>query len=149
MAPSVRRATLGSALSEVHQVRYYRLCALPFQKLHQMVICKGHVLDKDLAHNADSGLSQCFLNWQRIKSFYDTLTNLSIGPLTFRIDQTVYCNALPVFMQIIGRTLSALIRSHSVQTAHKQIAVNNGLYRLQQHLGRNLKSAVFLKALNT
>ena len=45
---------------EIGQIRYDCLCALGFEKLHQMIVCSRMELDKNLADNANARFLDVF-----------------------------------------------------------------------------------------
>ena len=139
-------AVVHAIVQEVHQVRHHGLRALGFQKIDQMVVGEGHILDQNLAHHADSGLAQGFVNGKIVKGFHDAAANGLIRPLALAADQRIDGDFQPFLMKGVGGTLLFFIGTHPVQAAHEQVAVDHAPQGGEQKAGGELEALVGLHA---
>ena len=139
-------AVVHAVVQEVHQIRHHGLRAFGFQQIHQMVIGQGHVFDQNLAHHADSGLAQGFVNGKIVKGFHDAAANGLIRPLALAADQRIDGDFQPFLMKGVGGTLLLLVGTHPVQAAHEQVAVDHAPQGGEQKTGGELEALVGLHA---
>lgn len=70
-------AVLEAVFHETQQLGHNGLGSLPLQYLDQIVVCQGHVLDEDLAHNAHTILPGNIPDRQGVK-FLDHLPDIAL-----------------------------------------------------------------------
>ena len=139
-------AVVHAIVQEVHQVRHHGLRPLGFQKIDQMVVGEGHILDQNLAHHADSGLAQSFVNGKCVKGFHNAAANRLIRPFALAVYKRINGDFQPFPVQSVGGTLLFLVGTHPVQAAHEQVAVDHAPQRGEQKAGGELEALVGLHA---
>ena len=111
-----------------------------------MIIGQGHILDQNLAHHADSGLAQSFVNGKRVKGFHNAAANRLIRPFALAVYKRINGDFQPFPVQSVGGTLLFLVGTHPVQAAHEQVAVDHAPQRGEQKAGGELEALVGLHA---
>ena len=94
---------------EIEKVRHDRLRALALQKLNEVVVCKRHVLDKDLADHADARLSERFIDGESVKILHDAAAELGVAVLRVRACEGLDADVAPLVVQRVRAALCKLI----------------------------------------
>ena len=111
-----------------------------------MVVGERHVLDQNLAHHADSGLAQGFVNGEIVKSFHDAAANRLVRPFALAVHQRIDGDFQPFLMKGVCGALLLLVGTYPVQAAHEQVAVDHAPQRGEQKAGGELEALVGLHA---
>ena len=102
---------------EIEKVGHDRLRALTLQKLDEVVVCKRHVLDKDLADHADARLSERFVDGEGVKVLHDAAAELGVAVLRVRARERVDADVAPLVVQ---RVRAALCQARTGRTRYRQ-----------------------------
>ena len=133
-------------VEKVQHIRHHGLGPLGLQNFNQVVIGQGHILDQDLADHAHPGLAEGLVNGQAVKSLDNTPANPAIGIGGVLIHQRLNADFFPLPVQLLGRAGDLLIGPHPIQAAHEQVAIDQGVHRINGQPCRDLKARIFLHA---
>ena len=121
---------------EVHQARDVGLAALLLDDLDHLVVGRGVELDEDLAHHAHARLGAVVLQRQRLEGVDGALAELVEAAARRRGggDQSLGLGHHAVVERIGGAGLG-LVGAAAVEQLHDEVAVEQGVDRLDQDLG--------------
>ena len=114
-----------TVVEKIHQVRNHSFSAFLLEKVDKVIVCERHVLDENLADDADARLAKCAVDREMVKTLYDFTAEGRIA-LPALPCETGNTTAAKLSMQRVGGTGDEFIGTDPIETAEKEIAENNG-----------------------
>ena len=129
---------------ELGQPWHHGLASFGLDHIHDLVVRRRMELHEDLAHHAHARLGALARKRQRVEILHDAPDRALVGLVRHALEHLRPARGHPGVEQMLGRTLLDLVGARAVEALHEQVAVDDGVDGLEQHLRRDLEARITL-----
>ena len=111
-----------------------------------MVVGKRHILDEDLANDADARLAERLVQRERVEILDDLAAEAAVVPPGVTAGERGDAAIAPLGVQGVRAAGDLFIRPYAVQAAHEQVAVDERAERIHQQAGGGAEARILFHA---